>query len=297
MSSNDKNRFTAYQFDPFELCIIGGTHCPEGGGPLDTDAVDGPGYDARVLQPITESDVLDVIDQGILQPIIIRKNGRTLKVVWAGRNRVRRARLATKRTGKTVMVPCVFHDGTDHDFLKKQIAENSHRSEDHFANQAIKAQGLRKYGDSDEQIAVTMKCTEAAVRNYFKYFELDQSVQDAMKKGDITGSAAIKLVELTREEQATELASLVKKAKANGHAKVKVAAAAQGAKKRAGKAEEGTKKWGLRAIGKVIAHEKAEELPEGFVLGMRWVMGDLPSEKIKGLKAILKDLFLVDEEG
>jgi len=297
MSSNDKNRLTAYQFDPFEITIVGGKNMPEGGGPNDTDATDGPGYDARILRPLTEVSIRDVIDQGILVPVLLRKDGKAGKVVWDGRNRIRRARIVQTRTGKPCPVPCVYHQGTDQDFRKKQAAANEHRDEDFFANKAKKCLDLRKGGSTDEQIAVTMNCTEAAVANYFKYFELDQSVQDAMKSGDISGSAAIKLVELTRAEQATELVSLVAEQKAKGGGKVKVAAAAQRAKQKTGKKPEGAVRPGLRVMGKVIAHEKAEELPEGFVLGMRWVMGDLPPEKIKGLKAILKDLYLVDEDG
>lgn len=294
MSNNDKARITAYQFDPHEITIVGGLNMPEGGvANVDDAATDGPGYDARVLKPLSEAFIQNIIDEGILQAVILRKNGKNGKVVWDGRNRVRAARIASQRAGRPIMVPCIYHDGTDADFLRKQVAANEYRDEDFFANKAKKARDLRKYGATDEEIAATMNCTEAAVRNYFKYFELDESVQVAMKQGFITGSAAIKLVDLPREEQAAELTTLVAEAKKNG-TKVKVKAAAQRAAAKSN--PDAVVRPGLRVMSKVIAHEKAEELPEGFVLGIRWVMGDLPPEKIKGLKGILKELFVVTED-
>lgn len=296
MSANDKARITAYQFDPNEITIIGGLNMPEGGVEgVDNDATDGPGYDARILKPLSERFVQSIIDEGILQPVILRKNGKNGKLVVDGRNRVRGARVASKRVGRPIMVPCLYHDGTDHDFLKKQVVANEYRDEDFFANKAKKAADLRKYGSSDEEIAASMNCTVANVKNYFKYFELDASVQEAMKKGFLTGSAAIKLVDLPREEQAQALEELLEEAKKNGSGKVKMKAAAATAKGRSS-GQPAVVRPGIRVMGKVIAHEKAEELPEGFVLGIRWAMGDMPPEKIKGLKSILNELFITTED-
>lgn len=289
MSSNDKNRITAYSFDASELVIIGGAAMPEGGGPNDTADTDGPGYDARILRPLEESDILNVIDLGIIQPVVLKKDG-PRNVVQAGRQRVRWAREASKRLGMPVKVPCVFRTGTDMDHLKVMISENQHRTEDDFENMARKCQTLMKYGASEEDAAVTMRCTTAAIRNWMKYFDLSPEVQDAMKKGAITGSAAVQLADLPRAEQKDTLDDLVEEATALGHGKVKVENAKAAKRKRTTGNAEASTRPGLRLMTKVISHVESENLPDGFLMGVRWAMGDIAPEKIKGLKAILRDV-------
>lgn len=291
MSANDKSRMTAYALDPNTITIIGGLNMPEGGiEGVDTADKGGVGYDARVLKPLDESDILNVCDMGVLQPIILRKDG-ARNVVMAGRQRLRWARAASKRLGTVVKVPCVFRQGTDLDALKVLVAENEHREGDTFENQARKCQQLSNYGATEEEIAVVMRCTTAAVRQWMKFFDLAPEVQASMKAGDISGSAAIRLVDLPRAEQAEVVTELVEEAKAKGKAKVAVADAEQKARVRSGKKDaDTTKRPGLRLMTKVLSHEDAEVLPEGFLLGLRWAMGDLPAAKVRGLTAILRDV-------
>lgn len=289
MSSNDKNRMTAYSFDANDLIIIGGAAMPEGGGPNDTADTDGPGYDARILRPLEESDVLNVLDLGIIQPVVLRKDG-PRNIVQAGRQRVRWAREAAKRLGTPVKVPCVFRTGTDMDHLKVMISENQHRTEDDFENMAKKCQTLMKYGATEQEAAITMRVTTAAIRNWMKYFDLAPEVQEAMKKGAITGSAAVQLADLPRAEQRDTLDDLVDEATALGHKVVKVENAKAAKRKRTTGNKEASTRPGLRLMTKVVSHVESENLPDGFLLGVRWAMGDIAPEKVKGLKAILRDV-------
>ena len=78
-------------------------------------------YDERALLPIDEALVLDIMDQGVLEPVLaIRKGGAS--IVIAGRQRVKAAREA-KRRGCEISVPVIFKRGDELRILGMTIAE------------------------------------------------------------------------------------------------------------------------------------------------------------------------------
>lgn len=300
MGVNDKNRITAYSFDANELTLVGGLACPEGGGPVDTDDTSGALYDARLLKPLNEMDVQDVMDLGVHTPIVVRKDGERI-VVIAGRNRVRWAREASKRLGTPVKVPCVFRTGKDKDVAGILVSENEHRDEDSFENRANKAKRLLDLGATEEEVCTRMRITMTGLKNYLAFFDLDDKVQDDVRAGAVSASAAIQLSSLPRGEQVQEMIALKEEAKASGEAQVRVDAVAQRARvKKAEKKgkpveEAGSVRPKIRTLRRVMQHEAIYEvagggkMAEGFLLGLRYALGDVAPERVKGLTAILRE--------
>jgi ParB family chromosome partitioning protein len=68
-----------------------------------------PLYDERIHLPINEAMVLNIMDQGVLEPIIVWKDPETGKsCVVDGRQRVRHTLEANKRLAKRVKLRCWF---------------------------------------------------------------------------------------------------------------------------------------------------------------------------------------------
>jgi ParB family chromosome partitioning protein len=68
-----------------------------------------PLYDERIHLPINDAMVLNIMDQGVLEPIIVWKDPETGKsCVVDGRQRVRHTLEANKRLAKRVKLRCWF---------------------------------------------------------------------------------------------------------------------------------------------------------------------------------------------
>lgn len=89
-----------------------------------------PLYDPRVHDEPDESLVRNVMTYGVIEPVIIRRNGEKVEVV-AGRGRVKAALEANRRLtaeGKQpIRVPAILKRGQDADMFGVLISENECR--------------------------------------------------------------------------------------------------------------------------------------------------------------------------
>jgi ParB/RepB/Spo0J family partition protein len=192
-------RGSYFKFSPTDLVIIG----------LDTD--DGPEHelwDARINEP-EDSESLqamakDVAVRGVLQPVIIRKDGDKAQVV-AGRRRVRAARIANSTilngSNSLVKVPAIRRQGDALDMVAVLVSENEHRDADAFLDRAKKAAKMRALGSSMGDAAVAFGVQTAAVRRWLRVLELDEEIIGAIRDGRIAPYAAMELSTLPREQQ------------------------------------------------------------------------------------------------
>jgi hypothetical protein len=102
----DAKRGNLFLVPPEDITIIG----------LDTeDGPEHPLFDERVLLPVDEALARNIAIHGVIEPVVIRKNGDDVIEVIDGRQRVRSARLANERLeaeGKEpVLVPVVRRVG------------------------------------------------------------------------------------------------------------------------------------------------------------------------------------------
>lgn len=205
MSNNradDAPRKEVKMYDPNVVVIIG----------LDTN--DGPShplFDGESnAAPLIEADVLFTYENGVLQPISCKRDGKRLLVVF-GRGRTRQLREANKRR---------IADGLEPWFLPVQIVmgdaakmlilkhgENSHRRELNPLARARDAYELLQQMP-EAKAATTLGLGLQQFRSVIKLLDLAPAVAKAVSKGELSASAAAELTGLSEVEQTEKLAEL-----------------------------------------------------------------------------------------
>lgn len=192
----DAKRTNCFILEPNTITI------PQPGHPL---------YDERSKVEPDEAMILNVIANGIIEPVIIRKEGNEAVVV-AGRRRVRAAQLANERLRKSgeeaIMVPCMIRRGDDREMLGVSVSENEIRRADTPMVRARKMQALAKLGRIEGDIAILFGVTKQTVKNHMKLFDLCPAVQKAVEGGTISATAAAQLADMPVAEQKKALDTL-----------------------------------------------------------------------------------------
>lgn len=289
----DGSRTPAFRLSPFDVVIIG----------LDTN--DGPEhvhYDARVKLPVSESLVESIAQLGVLETIGVTKedDGRVI-VLW-GRQRVRAARaLATRmrEAGKTaeaeaVTVPCLspVKGWTDAELVSASVAENEIRQGDTVLVRAEKAGHLvRLWGAGPagvKQAARAMGVKPAEVDALLRLRSADPAIHAAIEAGTLAPSAALRLAELPKPEQAGALAAL----SADGARPTIERARDHVRQSKAG--DDDSKVPGLsRAQLKLLAGSvTTDKVLEGLmpIQIIALCLGELKPNKVKGLVALVREL-------
>lgn len=163
-----------------------------------------PLYDPRVEDPPSESMIANIALYGVLEPVLVRKNGGAIEVV-AGRGRTKSALEANRRLtaeGKPpILVPVIIKGGSDADLFGVMISENELRREDSMLVKGEKARKLLNMGYSVQQIGVTFGVSRQAVDSWLAVQELPEQIKNAVADGEISATAAVQLAGLSREEQ------------------------------------------------------------------------------------------------
>lgn len=264
--------------DPKNITIIG----------LDTsDGPEHPLYDERVKLPLEESTIRDFMIRGVLEPILVRKDGDAIEVI-DGRQRVRHARAANERLAKEgstlIEIPTLVKKGSDAELFGISISTNEHRRDD---SPVVKAEKVRRYmamGKNEQDASIAFGVSVQTIKNWGKLLDLDAKVLRAVDSGKISASSAWNLSGLSREEQLEALDKLYE-----GGGKVtseKVSKAVKAKKTNT----EASIAPGKRLVTKVLKlNKKSETLPSDFVRGALWVLGDLNDASIAGLRALIRE--------
>ncbi len=137
---------------------------------------------------------------GLLQPIVVRKNGDHFELI-AGERRLR----AAKEAGWSNIAVHVV-DMNDQSVFEAALVENIQRSD---LNPLEKAKGfqeyLEKYKVSQEHLAKRIGVDRATVANLIRLLELPPKVQEAVRHGQITFGHARALLSLDEPEQQVAL--------------------------------------------------------------------------------------------
>jgi|SRR5579871_1156896 len=174
-------------------------------------------YDERADLPVDEALVASVMAQGVLEPILIRKNPETGKPeVVNGRRRTLATREAnrrlTKRGEPTLQVPARIFKSSEDAAFGAMIATNEIRRNDSPVVRAEKMRRAVERGMTEPQIAVFFGVTPATVKNLLGTLEASAPVRKALAAGTINASDAYKLSKLEPTEQKTKLAALLEHA-------------------------------------------------------------------------------------
>jgi ParB family chromosome partitioning protein len=143
-----------------------------------------------------------IAERGVLQPILLRPNGREAFEIIAGERRWR----AAQRAGLHV-IPAVVRDGVDEEETAElALIENIQRED---LNAIEEAEGYRqlvnRYGHTQEAIAQIVHKSRSHVANLLRLLDLPEFVRQSLMRGDINMgharavAAAPDPEELTRE--------------------------------------------------------------------------------------------------
>lgn len=194
----DASRTNAWNIEPERLVLI-------------TDPTH-PMYDPRVHLALEEPMVLNVMHHGVIEPVIICKDGSDLVVV-DGRQRVKAAVEANKRLqaeGKLPMlVTCMIRKGDDASLFGVMVSTNELRREDTPMGKAEKLQRFLAMGRTEAEAVVVFGVTRQTIANWRALLDLAPEVKQAVETGVIGATAAAQeFAGLSRQDQRTKLQSL-----------------------------------------------------------------------------------------
>jgi ParB-like chromosome segregation protein Spo0J len=280
----DGPRINGFWIDPFEARIIG------------IDTLDGPEHPLwdisernREGDPMLAAEI--IVDGGIHEPCILRKDGEKYDVV-VGRRRFLAARLIKREPNvvrrvldglgittavQPVLVPVIIEKGDDAKFATLVAVENAQRRDLDLLQKSQQAMRLLDRVKDKRRVAAAYGVTVQTIIEWGKVQDLDTKVVAMIGAGPgrISLSAATKLASLPRAEQVDKLTALV----ANGNGKVTIAktkAAARGQESAALSRSE---------IRKIAESEDVAAEIRNFA---RCVLGEYPASKIKGVSKALE---------
>lgn len=163
------------------------------------------GQPRKTFRPEELAELTDSIKQnGILQPLLVRKKGSGYEVV-AGERRYQ----AAKAAGLSE-VPVVIREISDDEVFKLALIENLQRSdlspleEAHGYRQLIKEKGL-----TQEELAKILSKSRSAITNTLRLLDLPEEVQGLVEEGKLTAGHARAILAVPSEEGRIQLAQKV----------------------------------------------------------------------------------------
>lgn len=157
-------------------------------------------FKAEDLAELTDS----IKQNGILQPILVRKKGTNYEIV-AGERRYQAAQAAGLKE-----VPVVIKDISDEDVFKLALIENLQRSdltpleEARGYKQLIKEKGL-----TQEELAKALSKSRSSITNTIRLLDLPEEVQEFVDEGSLTAGHARAILAVPSEEARIRLARKV----------------------------------------------------------------------------------------
>lgn len=164
-------------------------------------------FDAAALSELAAS----IKQKGLLQPLLVRKNGKGYEVV-AGARRYRAAKLAGLAD-----IPCVVRELTDTEALEIQVIENLQREDIHPLEEAQGYQALMKTKGYDvDVIAEKVGKSISYIYARQKLLSLSPEAQKEFLSGEISAGHAILLARLQDHYQTKALTEMLWQHSYNG---------------------------------------------------------------------------------
>ena len=149
-------------------------------------------FDEESLQELADS----IIEQGLMQPIIVRKSDNNFEII-AGERRWRAAKLAKLDT-----IPVIVRDINDRTASIIALIENMQRVD---LSSIEEAEGIKKmideFGMTHEEASDAVGKSRSAVSNLLRLLQLTDFVKDKLNLGHIDMGHARALVSLSADQQ------------------------------------------------------------------------------------------------
>ncbi len=154
-------------------------------------------FDDEKLSQLAES----IKQHGIVQPIIVRKDGDVYRIV-AGERRWRAARIAGLTT-----VPAIVKDVSNKEVMEIALIENLQREDLNPIEEAEAYERLiNEYQMTQEEISKTVGKSRSAIANSIRLLGLGQKVKALLVNGELTSGHARALLAIDDQEQQEKLA-------------------------------------------------------------------------------------------
>ena len=156
----------------------------------------------------TIKELAESIDKnGLLQPIVVRKNGNKYEII-AGERRYRAFKMLKKDK-----IPAIVRDYKDEEVDKLQLVENVQREDLNPYDEAMAYLKLKeKYGLKQDDIAKAVGKSRPYISNMTRLLSLEDEILDMLKKNEITVSHAKLILSLDTKEERLKLAQKIKDA-------------------------------------------------------------------------------------
>ncbi|MCK2025703.1 MULTISPECIES: ParB/RepB/Spo0J family partition protein [Microbacterium] len=163
-------------------------------------------------QPRTHFDPEDLAELvhsvrefGVLQPVVVRKNGDGDYELIMGERRTRAAREAGLDA-----IPAIVRDTADEDLLRDALLENLHRSELNPLEEASAYQQLLEdFGITQEELATRIGRSRPQISNTIRLLKLPVPVQQRVAAGVLSAGHARAILSLDTPEAMQRLADKV----------------------------------------------------------------------------------------
>ncbi|MCQ2529371.1 MAG: ParB/RepB/Spo0J family partition protein [Saccharofermentans sp.] len=157
-------------------------------------------FDESALNELAES----IKENGVIQPIIVTKKGTGYAIV-AGERRWRASRLAGME-----IIPAIIRELTDKEIMEQALIENIQRADLNPLEEAFAMDNLLKsHKMSQEQLAKKLGKPRATIANTIRLINIDVSLQDFIRNGDLSAGHAKALLSLKNADDQRKAADII----------------------------------------------------------------------------------------
>lgn len=150
-------------------------------------------FDQEKLEELAQS----IRENGLIQPLVVRKSAVLGYELLAGERRLRACQLAGLET-----VPVILKTLTDDELLYQAIIENLQRADLNPIEEAHSYQKLIEKGLTHEEIAQIMGKSRPYITNILRLLNLSDTVLQAVKEGELSqGHARLLLSQSPSQQQ------------------------------------------------------------------------------------------------
>lgn len=157
-------------------------------------------FDKKKLDELTDS----IREQGVIQPIIVIKTGKTYQIV-AGERRWR----AAKQAGLKV-IPAIVRDYDEIKAMEIAIIENVQREDLNPVEEALGYKSLiDNFSMTQEKLSERMGKSRSAIANSLRLLNLPEKVLNMLENNEISSGHAKVILGLSNSEEQIEVAETV----------------------------------------------------------------------------------------
>lgn len=275
----DAPRGNVFYVDPWAVKIVG----------RDTSHKKGEHrlWDKRVLRPVDEALAKNIDYQGVLEPVLVVKDGDVL-LVGAGRRRTLATRRANEirdaRGAEPRRLPVMVVKASDERLADLMVSENELRSNNTVQERLELLEGYMP-GHTEEEAAVAFGVDVKTIQNWLLVVAAGPAVKKAFYAEMLPITAAVKISKLSREQQSKAVEEATKDGKATVAAADRAARTARDPKATPAIVPPGKRQLKeLVGDGALFLLEGTHEYVEGFRKALRLVLGEIAVSDVDGLQ-------------